>query len=69
MININLKLMKSNKSSFTYRGVKYNQNDISSSDSRLSNGIYRGVKFNESSSKKSNSYKKKGLYRGVEVSL
>ena len=61
--------MKSNKSSYTYRGVKYNQNDISSSDPRLSDGIYRGVKFNESSLKKSNSYKKKGLYRGVEVSL
>ena len=69
MFNINLKLIKYNKSSFTYRGVKYNQNDISSSDSRLSHGTYRGVKFDESSSKKNNSHKKRGLYRGVELSL
>ena len=43
--------MKSNKSSFTYRGVKYNQNDISSSDSRLSWNI-QGSKLTRTHQKK-----------------
>ena len=56
--------MKSNKSSFTYRGVKYNQNDISSSDSRLSHGTYRELNSTRAHQKKVILIKR-GLYRGV----